>query len=83
MQFQFKEAEDNAGLDTGKWQMLHRTGSDELSGRIRVRLGNSLDAKRMEETIHSMPISVGGELVAITVSNPCLQKLPSCNSGKD
>ena len=61
--------------------MLQITGSDELSGRIRIRLGSLEDVRLLETAIHSMAVSIGGELVAIKVSNAVLQPLPRCGQG--
>ena len=78
----FQELDSNRELSANTWQMLKKPGTDEVSGRIRIRIGSSELARNIQNTIHSLPISVGGELVAISVHNACLQELPKCNLGK-
>ncbi len=59
--------------------MLLHPGTQEPNGRIRIRLLNAEDAKKLEDAIHAQPVGVGGELMAIQVTNPALQRLPACH----
>ena len=78
---QLQEQADDQELRPGGWVMLKKPGTDELSGRIKVRLGSISDVRMVEETLHNYPIAVGAECVSIQVHNPFLQKLPQCSSG--
>ena len=50
---------------------------------IQIKLGSTQEAKKPEEAVHDSPINIGGELVAIKVSNAMLHPLPKFGSGKD
>ncbi len=81
--FSFQEVVEGQELPLGGWRMLKMPGTDDPSGRIQIRLGNSADSKHLEDIAHSVPISIGGSLVALAVTNSKLQALPKCFSGND
>ena len=63
-------------LEPGHWCMLKHPGSQDPTGRARIRLSNRADAEKLEKAINAQPVYVGGETLAIQVSNPALMKLP-------
>ena len=67
-------------LKVGGWQLLRTPGTDELSGRIRVRLTTTAEAKTFERTFQGSPIKVGEETVTLQISNLALATLPNCSS---
>ena len=68
-------------LEVRQWCSVLHPGTDEPTGRIRIRLESSADAKVLENAVHAQPVSVGGQIMAVQVSNPSLLKLPTCSSG--
>ena len=69
--------EEGEVLEAGDWCVLYHPGTIDPNGRVRVRLQNADDAKLLQEAIHAQPVVVGGENVAVQVSNPALLKLPA------
>ena len=63
--------------------MMKKPGTDELSGRVKIRLGSVNDAKVLEDTLQGTPVAIGGEWATVQVHNPVLHRLPTCTSGND
>ena len=82
IQARLEEQSLDKDLKVGEWAIVKEPGTDDASGRIRFRLGNAGDARRIEKAIHSSPIPIGGDMVTIQVSNPILDKLPCVAQGK-
>ncbi len=79
--FPFQQAGPDDELQVGSWKILLAPGTDMPSGKIQIRLRSSEEAKLLEDVAHAMPVSVGGNIVALAVSNIKLQALPQCNLG--
>ncbi len=75
------EVQDGREDQKGNWSIVIDPSTGSPSGSIRIHLGCSEDAKRLENTLHEHPIRLGNELVAIHVTNAALTHLPQCNLG--
>ena len=76
LSIQLKETKDEPEVELGvnEWKMVLKPGTQEPSGRIRIRMGSTGAARELEEVIHGCPIKIGGCTATIEVSNPVLHK---------
>ena len=70
------QKQEDATLEPGDWCMLKHPGTQDPTGRMRIRLSNSDDVKKLEDMFHAQPVEVGGEFCALQVSNSAFMKLP-------
>ena len=70
------EVPNDVTLRVGDFTLLHKPGTDEPSGTIRIRLGNIEDAKKLERGIQGCIVVVNGRRSLVQVNNPILLNAP-------
>ena len=73
-----KEQREREELQTGGWQLLTTTGTDKLSGRIRLRLSNKQEVLGLQKAFHGSSLQVGELTATIQISNLSCDDLPQC-----
>ena len=74
------EQPSNERLSTGGWQLLKVEGSDDLSGRIRVKLSNKPEVMGLRKAYHGSTIRVGELTATVLISNLAVAELPRCDN---
>ena len=77
IQANLREVDTRVTMQVGDWVMLSRPGTDEPSGSIRIQLSSVEQARHLQQGIQGNVVVVGGERIAIQVSNPVLMNLPT------
>ena len=77
-----EDKQDEHDLPVGGWAMLLRPGSNEPSGKIRLKLSNSEEVHTLRHKLQDCSIRVGGEHLAVQVNNFAILDHPNQRQGK-
>ncbi len=75
-----KEHKTQERLEIGGWQMLTEEGTEDWSGRIKIRMGGAHAVKVLEDTFQGSSIRLGELKATLRISNAAMAALPKCNS---
>ena len=73
-----REVSTDQDLLAGDWTMCLEPATQEPTGRVRIKLPNTLAAKELENAAHNQVVTVGGEALAVKVNNFHITDLPRC-----
>ena len=77
IQANLREVDTRVTMQVGDWVMISRPGTDDPSGSICIQLGSVEQARHLQQGIQGNVVVVGGERIAIQVSNPVLLNSPT------
>ena len=79
LQVPLLEMSEEQVLVAGAWCMLSQPGTDQPTGRIKVRLASLVQARQLEDCLQSSPVMLGGKILTVDVQNPVLHRIGQGN----
>ena len=76
-----RRQEENEELVEDGYCFLTKPGSDEVTGRIRIRLATTEQVHTLDSTLQAAPFLLGEEYITVQVSNPKMDALPMFRPG--
>ena len=80
--FPLREVPDVDHMSVGDWAIHFLPSSQVPSGKVKVVLANSLSARELKKAAHNQSVTVGGEAVAVQVSNVMMTPLPGSEGNR-
>ena len=82
MEMTFTEVEEEKKLKPGSWYMDMDTGTGKPSGKLKMHMTSTGQAKVFEASLNHAPIRIGNQIVAVHIFNSMLHRLPGIVQGK-